>query len=105
RRTPPTAHRGFTWLDDHSRYALSITAHQPVTGPPVVASFPAAIAEHGTHFSTLTDNGLVFTTRFSHGGRTSRNGLENELVKHRVRQKKSRPNHPTTSRKIEPLPQ
>ncbi len=22
-----------TWLDDHSRYALSVTAHQPVTGP------------------------------------------------------------------------
>src|SRR4249920_3617193 len=22
-----------TWLDDHSRYALSLTAHQPVTGP------------------------------------------------------------------------
>ena len=21
-----------TWLDDHSRYALSVTAHQPVTG-------------------------------------------------------------------------
>jgi len=90
-----------TWLDDHSRYALSITAHQPVTGPAVVASFRAAIAKHGTPFSTLTDNGLVFTTRFSHGGRTSRNGLENELVKHRVRQKNSRPNHPTTCGKVE----
>ena len=28
-----------TWLDDHSRYALSITAHRPVTGPAVVATF------------------------------------------------------------------
>ena len=27
-----------TWLDDHSRYALSVTAHQPVTGPAVVAT-------------------------------------------------------------------
>lgn len=90
-----------TWLDDHSRYALSVTAHQRVTGPTVVTTFRNTIAEHGIPFSTLTDNGLVFTTRFSNLGRTSRNGLENELVKHRVRQKNSRPNHPTTCGKVE----
>jgi transposase InsO family protein len=90
-----------TWLDDHSRYALSVTAHRPVTGPIVVDTFRRAITEHGIPFSTLTDNGLVFTTRFAHGGRTSRNGLENELVKLRVRQKNSRPNHPTTCGKVE----
>jgi hypothetical protein len=43
----------------------------------------------------------VFTTRFAHGGRTSRNGLENELVRLRVRQKNSRPNHPSTCGKVE----
>ncbi len=43
----------------------------------------------------------MFTTRFAHGGRTSRNGLETELVKQRVRQKNSRPNHPTTCGKVE----
>ena len=32
-----------SWLDDHSRYALSVTAHQPVTGPIVLATFRAAI--------------------------------------------------------------
>ena len=90
-----------TWLDDHSRYALSVTAHRPVTGPIVVTTFRAATATHGIPFSTLTDNGLVFTTRFSNRGRTSRNGLENELVKLRVRQKNSRPNHPTTCGKVE----
>lgn len=90
-----------TWLDDHSRYALSVTAHRPVTGPAVVNTFRTAIAKHGTPFSTLTDNGLVFTTRFANGGNTSRNGLEKELVKHRVRQKNSRPNHPTTCGKVE----
>jgi transposase InsO family protein len=90
-----------TWLDDHSRYALSVTAHRPVTGPIVVTTFRRAIAVHGIPFSTLTDNGLVFTTRFAHGGRTSRNGLENELVKLRIRQKNSRPNHPTTCGKVE----
>jgi transposase InsO family protein len=90
-----------TWLDDHSRYALSVTAHRPVTGPAVVNTFRHTIARHGTPFSTLTDNGLVFTTRLAHGGKTSRNGLENELVRLRVRQKNSRPNHPTTCGKVE----
>jgi len=90
-----------TWLDDHSRYALSITAHARVTGPIVVATFTAATQQHGIPFSTLTDNGLVFTTRFSQGGITSRNGFETELVRLRVRQKNSRPNHPTTCGKVE----
>jgi transposase InsO family protein len=91
------------WLDDHSRYALSITAHQPVTGPIVVATFLAAVERCGTPFSTLTDNGLVFTTRFARGGHTSRNSFETELVRLGVRQKNSRPNHPTTCGKVERL--
>ena len=90
-----------TWLDDHSRYALSITAHQPVTGTAVVTTFRDATRTHGIPFSTLTDNGLVFTTRFANGGRTSRNGFEHELVRLHVRQKNSRPNHPTTCGKVE----
>lgn len=90
-----------TWLDDHSRYALSVTAHHPVTGPIVVQTFTAAIETHGAPASTLTDNGLVFTTRFAHGGRTSRNGFETLLVRLGVRQKNSRPNHPTTCGKVE----
>ena len=44
-----------TWLDDHSRYALRITAHRRVSGPVVVAEFRAAVAEHGIPASTLTD--------------------------------------------------
>lgn len=90
-----------TWLDDHSRYALSITAHRRVTGPAVVASFQHAITNHGTPYSTLTDNGLVFTTRFAQGGKTSRNGLEKLLQHLGVKQKNSRPNHPTTCGKVE----
>ena len=34
---------------------LRITAHHRVTGPAVVAQFRAAVAEHGTPASTLTD--------------------------------------------------
>ena len=33
-----------TWLDDHSRYALSVTAHARVTGPAVLPAFRAACA-------------------------------------------------------------
>jgi transposase InsO family protein len=84
-----------TWLDDHSRYALRVTAHQPVTGPVVVAAFRAAAAGHGIPASTLTDNGLVFTTRFA-GGKGGRNALENELRRLGVRQKNGRANHPQT---------
>lgn len=90
-----------TWLDDHSRYALSVTAHSVVTGSIVVDTFRAAINTHGEPASTLTDNGLVFTTRFAHGGRTARNGLENELHRRGIQQKNSRPNHPTTCGKVE----
>ena len=89
-----------TWLDDHSRYALSVTAHQRITGPIVLTAFQAAIAAYGVPASTLTDNGMVFTTRLS-GGRGGRNGLEHELRRLGIRQKNGKPNHPQTQGKVE----
>ena len=89
-----------TWLDDHSRYALSVTAHRRVTGPIVLAAFRAACAGFGTPASTLTDNGMVFTTRLS-GGKGGRNHLEAELRRLGVRQKNGKPNHPQTQGKVE----
>jgi transposase InsO family protein len=89
-----------TWLDDHSRLALSVTAHRRVTGPIVLASFRAAVAAYGAPASTLTDNGMVFTTRFS-GGRGGRNGLETELRRLGITQKNGKPNHPQTQGKVE----
>jgi transposase InsO family protein len=89
-----------TWLDDHSRYALRVTAHPSVTGPIVLASFRAACTQHGVPAATLTDNGMVFTTRFS-GGKGGRNGLENALRQLGVKQKNGRPNHPQTQGKAE----
>lgn len=86
-----------TFLDDHSRFALSCTAHAPVTGDIVVAAFRAAINVHGIPASTLTDNGLVFTTRFLHGP----NNFERELVILGIDQKNGRPNHPQTQGKVE----
>lgn len=89
-----------TWLDDHSRYALRITAHQPVTGRIVASEFRAAITEHGIPASTLTDNGMVYTVRFA-TGRGGRNAFEAELHQLGITQKNSRPNHPTTCGKVE----
>jgi transposase InsO family protein len=88
------------WLDDHSRYALSLTAHHRVTGPAVLLAFRAACEQHGVPASTLTDNGMVFTTRLS-GGRGGRNGFEHELRRLGVRQKNGKPNHPQTQGKVE----
>ena len=89
-----------TWLDDHSRYALRITAHQRVTGPAVLTAFQAAVALHGAPASTLTDNGMVFTTRLS-GGKGGRNGLEHALRRLGIQQKNGKPNHPQTQGKAE----
>lgn len=89
-----------TWLDDHSRYALSVTAHQPVTGPVVVDTFLATTADQGFPASILTDNALVYTVRFA-GYRGGRNQLETTLAALGITQKHSRPNHPTTCGKVE----
>ncbi|MGW5190601.1 integrase core domain-containing protein [Kribbella sp. NPDC004138] len=89
-----------SWLDDHSRYALSVTAHAQITGPIVVSTFRETVVQYGIPASTLTDNGMVYTTRLS-GGKGGRNGLETELRKLNIIQKNSRPNHPTTCGKVE----
>ena len=89
-----------TFLDDHSRLAISITCHTPVTGKTVVTAFRDAIATHGEPASTLTDNGMVFTTRLATktGGRCA---FEVELANRGIQQKNSKPNHPTTCGKVE----
>ena len=77
-----------------------MTAHRPVTGPAVLATFREAVARHGVPASTLTDNGMVFTTRFS-GGKGGRNHLEHELRELNITQKNGHPNHPQTQGKVE----
>ena len=89
-----------TWLDDHSRLALRVTAWNRVTGPVVLAEFRAAAAAHGAPASTLTDNGMVFTTRLS-GGKGGRNAFEHELRRLGIRQKNGKPGHPQTQGKVE----
>jgi hypothetical protein len=60
-------HRDPVLLDDHARYALSVTAHVRVTGPIVATMFAETAAQHCYPASTLTHNGMVYTTSYSGG--------------------------------------
>ncbi|MDQ0866361.1 IS481 family transposase [Arthrobacter globiformis] len=88
------------FLDDHSRYLLACTAYRPVTVSAVVATFLSCAAEYGLPASTLTDNGMVYTTRLA-GGKGGRNAFEHQLHALGITQKNGSPNHPQTRGKIE----
>jgi transposase InsO family protein len=85
------------WLDDHSRMLLACTAHARVTGPIVVSAFLSVVAAHGAPVATLTDNGSVYTSRFTGG----RNGFEYLLGELGIAQRNGHPGHPQTQGKIE----
>jgi transposase InsO family protein len=85
------------WVDDHSRFLLSCTVHAPVTGDDVVSVFLGLIEEYGPPAATLTDNGSVYTSRFTGG----RNAFEHVLPLLGVRQKNGSPGHPQTQGKTE----
>ncbi|MEI2826213.1 MAG: DDE-type integrase/transposase/recombinase [Dermatophilaceae bacterium] len=91
-----------TWLDDHSRFALHVSAHRRITGPIVLATFRATIDQYGCPASTLTDNGMVYTVRQAATRvRGGRNAFEAELARLGITQKNGRGNHPQTQGKIE----
>jgi transposase InsO family protein len=85
------------WLDDHSRLLLSCTGFDRVTGDHVVTSFSENINDYGLPASTLTDNGSVYTSRFTGG----KNAFEYLLAALGVTQKNGHPGHPQTQGKIE----
>lgn len=88
------------FLDDHSRFLIDIRPALAFTGPMVVATMTELIDAFGPPASTLTDNGLVFTTRLArHTG--ARGGFEKLLDAHHIQQKNGRPGHPQTQGKIE----
>lgn len=85
------------WLDDHSRYLLACTVFGRVSGDDVVTEFLTITAEHGVPASTLTDNGSVYTSRFTGG----KNAFEYVLTVVGTTQKNGHPYHPQTQGKIE----
>ena len=85
------------WLDDHSRLLLHCAVFKAITGKIVIDSFNECRSEYGTPFSTLTDNGIVYTGRFVKG----KNGFEYLLSELEIVQKNGSPGHPQTQGKIE----
>ncbi len=94
RRTRRTHHPG-TYRGRRSLHGC--TAFRRVAGDDVVATFTAAGDAHGWPAATLTDNGAVYTSRFTGG----RNSFEYLLAYLGVRQKNGTPGHPQTQGKIE----
>ena len=90
-----------SWLDDHARYALNVTAHHTVTTTVVVDDFTKTAGQHGYPAAFLSDNGMYFTARFARGGLSGLNRFETLLAELGIEQKHSRPNHPTTCGKVE----
>ena len=85
------------WLDDHARYLLGCTAHLRVTGDAVTSTFLTLTDTHGLPAATLTDNGSVYTSRFTGG----KNAFEYVLAALAIQQKNGHPGHPQTQGKIE----
>lgn len=85
------------WLDDHSRYLLHCSVHEEITTQIVIDSFTKCINHYGPPQSTLTDNGLVYTTRLLKG----LNKFEKLLITLGIRQKNGKPYHPQTQGKVE----
>jgi transposase InsO family protein len=88
------------FLDDHSRYLLHLQAKTAFKGPDVVTAMQNLIDTQGAPASTLTDNGLVFTTRLA-TLKGAKNGFEKLLEANGITQKNGKPNHPQTQGKIE----
>lgn len=85
------------WLDDHSRLLLHCSVFKAITGKIVIDTFNECRNTYGTPFSTLTDNGIVYTARFVKG----KNGFEYLLSKLDIVQKNGSPAHPQAQGKIE----
>lgn len=92
------------WPDDHSRFLLACIAYRRVSGPDVVASFAVTAKNHGLPASTLTNNGSVYTSRFTHGY----NDFERLLASLGITQKNGKPRkspNPRQNRRLPPNPQ
>ena len=85
-----------SWLDDHSRCLLHISAHRAVSVHTVLDTFTATIALHGPPASTLTDNGIIYTTRLLGGPNSGPNRFELFLEAMGIVQKNGGPHRPTT---------
>jgi transposase InsO family protein len=83
------------YIDDYSRYMVSLLLRRSQTAAQVVEAYRRGTGEYGVPQEMLTDNGRQYTnwrggTRF-----------EKELTRDKVKHIKSQPHHPMTLGKIE----
>src|SRR5438270_518670 len=83
------------FLDDHSRYLVSLVMAHHQRSSLVLEALARGIADYGAPREILTDQGRQYT---AWRGAT---GFEEELRRHGIRHIKSRPHHPQTCGKIE----
>ncbi len=83
------------FLDDHSRYLVSLVMAHHQRSSLVMEALARGIADYGAPREILTDQGRQYT---AWRGET---GFEEELRRHGIRHIKSRPHHPQTCGKIE----
>jgi transposase InsO family protein len=83
------------FLDDHSRYLVSLVMAHHQRSSIVLEALAHGIADYGVPREILTDQGRQYT---AWRGET---GFEEELRRNGIRHVKSRPHHPQTCGKIE----
>jgi transposase InsO family protein len=85
-------------IDDHSRLCVASRAMSVVKATDVVRVLHRAAETFGYPASFLSDNGLIFTTKASHG---VAGATEQALFSLGIEAKHSRPYHPQTCGKVE----
>ena len=83
------------FIDDYSRYIVSLGLYRSQTAEHVLETYRRGVAEYGVPREMLTDNGRQYT---NWRGKTR---FEREMKKDRVKHIRSRPHHPMTLGKIE----
>jgi len=94
-----TVLRMITGVDDHSRFCVLAEVVHRATARAVCAAFSRAMGHWGIPDEVLTDNGKVFTARFSkHGGQTL---FDDICQRHGIAHRLTAVRSPTTTGKIE----
>jgi len=91
--------KSLTGVDDHSRFCVSARLMVRATARPVCQALRLAMATHGVPRQILTDNGRVFTARFSTGPGPVL--FDRICVDNGVRHILTAPYSPTTTDKVE----
>jgi len=90
-----------TGIDDHSRFCVIAAAVPRATAVAVCDAFAQALRTHGLPDEVLTDNGKVFTSRFSRGTHPSEVLFERICRENGIRRLLTAPYSPTTTGKVE----